>query len=149
VFFTFMNAPFVKLFESINMQVLVMKITGISALINVILNYFLIPKYSMIGASIATLITEAIVSIAVMYMGLRFGYFNADKILGLKIIKIIAGCLTMGLILVYLDSLNLIALIMLCMFVYVVLLYFLNFFEKDDILLFKSIFKKEDNDVKG
>ena len=149
MFFTFMNAPFVKLFESINMQVLVMKITGISALINVILNYFLIPKYSMIGASIATLITEAIVSIAVMYMGLRFGYFNVDKILRLKIIKIIAGCLTMGLILVYLDSLNLIALIMLCMFVYIVLLYFLNFFEKDDILLFKSIFKKEDNNVTG
>jgi len=131
VVFTFMNAPFVKLFESINMQVLVMKITGISALINVVLNYFLIPKYSMIGASTATLISEAIVSIAVMYMGLKLGYFNVNKILKLKIIKIIVGCLIMGFILVYLISLNLIALIILCMIIYVVLMYLLNVFERD------------------
>jgi O-antigen/teichoic acid export membrane protein len=147
--FTFMNAPFVKLFESINMQVLVMKITGISALINVVLNYFLIPKYSVIGASIATLITEAIVSIALMYIGLKLGYFNVNNMIKSKIIKIIVGCLTMGFILVYLKSLNLIALILLCIFVYVALLYLLNFFERDDILLFKSIFKKGDNNVKS
>jgi O-antigen/teichoic acid export membrane protein len=47
------------------------KIVGISLIINIILNLILIPKYSLYGASFATLITEAFACIILFFAANR------------------------------------------------------------------------------
>ncbi|MCE5214527.1 MAG: flippase, partial [Methanobacterium sp.] len=64
--FTFLNAAFVQFFQSDNKELIVTKITGIWMVLNILLNLILIPKYSYIGASINTLITELGVALFLM-----------------------------------------------------------------------------------
>lgn len=136
--FTYMNAPFVKLFESINLQILVTKITGFSALINVIINYLLIPKYSIIGASTATLITEGIVAISLILYSIKLGYFKFNY---MKIFKIIIGSLFMGVFLIFINEWNIIISILCSILLYALTLYVLKGIDKEDINLMKSVFK--------
>ncbi|MGZ4849746.1 MAG: flippase, partial [Halobacteriota archaeon] len=57
-----------------NLQRLIMKVTFISVAVNVGLNVFLIPKYSYLGASLATVVTEAsILALSLVILG-RYGY---------------------------------------------------------------------------
>lgn len=135
--FTYMNAPFVKLFESINLQVLVTKITGLSALINVAINYLLIPKYSIIGASTATLITEAIVAISLMFLSIKLGYFRINYV---KFVKIIIGSSFMGLFLITFNQLNIIISVICSILLYISICYYLKVIDEDDRNLIKSIF---------
>lgn len=57
---------------SINRQKINMFILGLAALLNIALNLFLIPKYNFIGASYATLITEALVAFTTLIFILSF-----------------------------------------------------------------------------
>ena len=54
VVFAFIAVPFENLFCSANKQSIVTIEVGIAAILNVIMNILLIPKYSLAGASIAT-----------------------------------------------------------------------------------------------
>lgn len=60
------------LLYSINKQRIVTVGTGIGALLNVILNLILIPKYSYIGAASATVVTEVVGFIIYFYYSIRF-----------------------------------------------------------------------------
>lgn len=54
---------------------------GLGALCNVVLNMILIPAYSLVGAAVATLITEVIVALAFYYWGRREVLINWTKYL--------------------------------------------------------------------
>jgi O-antigen/teichoic acid export membrane protein len=136
--FTYMNAPFVKLFESINLQILVTKITGFSALINVTINYLLIPKYSIIGASTATLITEGIVAISLILYSIKLGYFKLNY---MEIFKIIIGSLFMGVFLIFINEWNIIISVVCSILLYILIVYLLKVIDKEDVILMKSVFK--------
>ena len=60
IVFTFAGAAFVQLLQSVNKQLLITKISGICVVFNIVINLILIPKFSYIGPSISTLITELI-----------------------------------------------------------------------------------------
>ena len=136
--FSYISCPFVKLFESINMQILVTKITGISALINIIINYLLIPRYSIIGASVATLITEAIVAISLMLFAIKMNYFKFNYI---SILKVIIGSLLMGSLLKLVNDWNIAASVASAFLLYMMILYLLDEVKKDDLMVIKSIIK--------
>jgi len=57
VIFAFIAVPFENLFYSANKQSIVTLEVVIGVILNVIMNILLIPKYSLVGASIATTIT--------------------------------------------------------------------------------------------
>jgi O-antigen/teichoic acid export membrane protein len=139
--FTYINSPFVKLFESIDMQLLITKITGFSAAVNVLLNYLLIPKYSMVGASIATLLTEALVAISLILLSIKLGYFKLEY---MKILKIIIGCLAFSAFLICQRDLNVITAIVCSILLYVGILYNFKVIDKEDISLIKSVLKLGD-----
>ncbi len=61
IVFMFVNGISGNFLGSINKQPIVTKITAIGAVTNIILNILLIPKYSYIGSSFATVITELII----------------------------------------------------------------------------------------
>lgn len=56
--FIFITYLFGNILGAINKQRILLIVTGINAIVNIVLNLFLIPKYSYIGASIATILTE-------------------------------------------------------------------------------------------
>ncbi|MDQ1251383.1 MAG: putative flippase AglR [Euryarchaeota archaeon] len=134
--FTYMNAPFVKLFESINLQLLVTKITGFSAFINVGINYLLVPRYSLVGSSVATLITEAIVAISLMTYAIKLGYFKIDYT---EIIKVLIASMLMGLFIVSIYNWNLILSFLFAMLFYFIILYMFKTINRSDINFAKSL----------
>ena len=61
--FNGLTSVFATMLAAKNKQILTTRNTAICAGLNVVLNLLLIPKYSFIGASIATIITEALLAV--------------------------------------------------------------------------------------
>jgi O-antigen/teichoic acid export membrane protein len=102
----------------------------ISCGVNILLNFLFIPKFSYLGASWATVITEALN--ALLFFGFIFFALNL-KINIFKILpKPLVASLLMGVLIYKLYDLNLILLISLSVIVYIGLLVFLRTFDDQD-----------------
>ena len=136
--FIFLSSALARLLESSNRQLTITKITAINALANVILNLILIPKFSYIGASIATVITEfsALMFGIVVCSNLGYG-LSKKNLIGLS--KITIASLSMSIFIVCLRDLNLLFLILLSAGFYFFILYLLSWFEEVDIEIVRSI----------
>ena len=110
--FIFMSIVFANLFNSINKQAIVTKVTGICVVLNVILNLILIPKYSLVGASIATMLTELLSLLLCFIWSLRIGYGIPSKELASTMIRVLISSALMGIFIRYFYSLNLLLLIL-------------------------------------
>ncbi|MGZ6298776.1 MAG: lipid II flippase MurJ, partial [Parachlamydiaceae bacterium] len=135
----FANAPFVRLFEATNKQIVVTKITGLMVIVNVGINLVLIPRFSYVGASIAIIITEFIALVLFFFLAERELYMYKKTELAGVVLRIIGASAIMGLFIAYLQNLNLIFLIVSASLLYFVTLYIVKGIEKKDILLIKSI----------
>jgi O-antigen/teichoic acid export membrane protein len=114
------------------------KITAINALANVIMNLILIPKFSYIGASIATVITEFSALIFGIVVCSNLGYGLSKKnLIGLS--KITIASLPMSILIICLRDLNLLFLVLLSAGLYFFILYLLSWFEEEDIEIVRSI----------
>ncbi len=71
---TFVGVAFVKLLESTNRQRIITKISLICVVVNILLNLLLIPKFSYIGSSIATVFTELVLVGSIIFLTYRLGY---------------------------------------------------------------------------
>jgi len=60
-FFAFMNSVFIYTLNAINKRIIYTKIIALGLVINIILNFLFIPKYSYIGASISALILQFLI----------------------------------------------------------------------------------------
>ncbi|WP_048190868.1 flippase [Methanobacterium sp. SMA-27] len=139
--FTFGNAAFVQLFQSTNKQLLLTKITFMGMIINITLNFILIPKFSYIAASFNTLITEFTILALVLIMALRTGYITQRKKLLNETIKIVISSVIMGLFILIFKDLNLLILILISAFLYVFVLFILKGIDKEDIEVIRNIQK--------
>lgn len=142
IVFTFASASSTKLLEATNNQLAITKITSISVIINIILNLMLIPRYSYIGASVATVITEIIVVASIFIVSNKLGYGIRIKKVIRDLIKIIIASILMGIVLANLIYLNLIILLIISIIVYCTTLIALRGIDNEDIKLFKLILFK-------
>jgi O-antigen/teichoic acid export membrane protein len=152
IIFIFINYVSGNFLESINRQASVAKVTGIGAIINIVLNLLMIPKFSYIGASIATVATEFIVLLILAYTLSKTKY--AIKVSSLKdALKVIISSLVIVIIIKYYSNINLILLIFTCAFAYCCMLYITKVFDKKDMLMVKNLliggnyskYEKQDN----
>ena len=67
LFTTFINTPLSYLLLAKNRQNDYLKIVMAGAILNLVLNILLIPKYSLLGAAIATVVTELLLFILYLY----------------------------------------------------------------------------------
>jgi O-antigen/teichoic acid export membrane protein len=139
IVFTFAGASFVQLLQSTNNQFVLTKISGICVIINVILNLIFIPKFSYIGASIATLITEIILVGYIIRANYNIGFGIKSDLIVKDISKILFSCLIMGSFIWYFKSLNIFILIILAILLYLGILYFIKGFDDVDIRIFREI----------
>jgi O-antigen/teichoic acid export membrane protein len=136
---TFATTAYVKLFESTNKQATLTKITLIGALLNVILNLLLIPIYSYIAASINTVITEFMILSIIVILVQKAGYLNQRKIIITNLIKIIIASLIMGIFIWLFKGLNLLILIPISVFLYLLMVYVLKVIKSEDVEIIKKI----------
>lgn len=124
---------------SINKQIVNMYLSGISAVLNVILNLALIPVFSYKGAAIATVISSMFIFLGSIYFVQKdFPEIKFFKIL----IRPLIGCVIMSIFLIYFRSYSLIVLIPLGATAYFSTLLFIKTISAEDIRIMKMIFSK-------
>jgi O-antigen/teichoic acid export membrane protein len=139
VVLTYVGSAFVKLMESTNRQTVITKMSGICVIVNVMLNLVLIPRFSYIGSSIATVVTEIVLVGGIAFAASRVGYRIPFGIIKRDLFKILPSCLAMSIFLMYFSQANLLALIISAAAVYFASIYLLRLFDLDDILLIKQV----------
>jgi O-antigen/teichoic acid export membrane protein len=92
----FLNSVFGYLLNSINRQMIVAKQTMLASALNIILNLVLIPQFSYVGASSATVATQIFSFFFLLYFASKEGYaLPRDMIIHLS--KILFACFVMAL----------------------------------------------------
>jgi O-antigen/teichoic acid export membrane protein len=115
-------------------------IAGCGVLINIVLNLFLIPEYSLVGASIATIITETFILVMYLY----YASVNNLKIPLSKIFfKPVIACGVMAIFIYYFNDLNLFLVIFFSVLIYFFILFLLRDFSKEDKYLIKKLIKRQ------
>ena len=123
-----------------NKQRIVTGVAGANVVLNVFLNILLIPKFSYIGASIATVLTEGLGFI------LMFGYISRYFFrisITQNIIKPICSAAFVAILVYFLKQyLNWVLVGLLGILIYPLVLYVVHIITKDDVNLIKQIFQK-------
>lgn len=136
----FLTSLLGNILNASNKQRLVTIIAASNALLNIALNLVLIPKFSFVGASVATVITELLGFILMFYYVSRY-YFRVP--LKHYILKpAINGLIVLALIYILKTQLNWIVAGFLGVLIYIVLLYALGIVNKDDMELLKEIIRQ-------
>lgn len=138
--FIFMGSPFYRLLEASNKQMVVTKVTGFCVLENIILNLIIIPKYSYIGASATTVITEFTSLLFGIIVCSNIGYKLSKNDL-LDIIKVTIASLLMGVLIIQFKEINILILIVLSIVFYFIALYTFKEFDDQDQMLFKEMLR--------
>ncbi|KZX12582.1 flippase [Methanobrevibacter curvatus] len=140
VVFIFINGSSTALLNSSFLEKNVLKINVFACMVNVILNLILIPKYSSIGASFATIVTGVVIAI-LMNSLINKSVFKLEISILKDILKIIASSLILGIIL-YFAHLPLILAIPVGIIVYFGAIFLTKTFDHEDIYIIKEIFGK-------
>jgi O-antigen/teichoic acid export membrane protein len=131
---TFINAPYGRILIVINRQLEWLLVGAINTVLNIALNLILIPRFSYVGAGVATLITEFTGFMLLYYLVSRYLY----RINPLKLSwKPILSVLVMGAYLYGLREASLWILIPTSAIIYVVTLTLLKGLGEDDLSIFR------------
>jgi len=138
--FIFLTAAFLRLFETSNRQMIVTKIAAVGLVENVTLDVLLIPRFSYVGASIATAATELTVLLLCVFVSSRITYPLSKKDAA-GLVKIGAASVLMGLLIFCLGNLNLLS-VFPAVLLYFTVLYLIRVVDKEDLAMFRSILRR-------
>ena len=131
---------------SINRQVVDMGVVGFCALLNIVLNFSLIPSLSYTGAAIASLISQAVVfTIEFTYLQKRLYQVNLVRIVA----KPLIAALIMGVLVYVLDhtlgtsTVNLFVIIFGAVISYGLLLHLFKALDRQEIAAVKDMFRRQ------
>lgn len=139
----FARTAFERVLESANRQMIVTKVFGFCTFLNVILNIVLIPKYSYIGAAVATLITDFAVFAIIFIWSRKIGFSIPNKQLVEVVNKVIPASLLIGVFIVWFKSLSLLLLVPLVTIVYVGVIILIKGISDEDMAIFRKIVRKK------
>ncbi len=140
--FVFLNYPLGSILNACDKQGINTRNIGLAMVINVVLNFVLIPRYSFIGSSIAALVSYSFLTfISIFYVTKTISY---DKI---GLMKYFLKCLLATLIISFLifslkKYISFILLIIPAIAIYFSLLYLFKAIRKEDIYFLKRVFRK-------
>lgn len=106
---------------------------------NILLNLILIPSLSFVGASISTILSELLIYLMFIYFINR--YYKSLKIHS-NFIKPFIASLAMGVFIYYLQEFNIIFIIIISALIYLVALFLLRTFTKEDKYILKQVIGK-------
>jgi O-antigen/teichoic acid export membrane protein len=137
--FAAIGAVFGYLLNATNRQKTLTKIVGFGMLSNVSLNMLFIPKFSYIGASIATNLTRFLVILVELIILSKIGFNLRNKMLLSDMFKIVTASSIMAGFIVCFKNANLFLLTVAAMVIYFSVLYLMKGFDEKDISLTKRI----------
>ncbi|EKQ54078.1 MAG: membrane protein involved in the export of O-antigen and teichoic acid [Methanobacterium sp. Maddingley MBC34] len=142
----FLTLLFGNILNAVNKQRVVTIVATLNVLFNITLNLILIPQYSFIGASIATVLTELLGFIAMFYYISKYHFRVSLK--SYIFLPLFNGFIVFILIYI-LKTLNWIIAGLLGILIYIALLYVLGIINKDDIKLLKELISIGDKNDSG
>jgi O-antigen/teichoic acid export membrane protein len=132
---------------SINRQIIAMRVSGIGALLNVALNFGLIPAMSYVGAAIASAVSVTIILvIQFVYLQKHLCNVNLPKLVA----KPLLAAVIMGILVYLLDkrlsvtTVNLLLIIGVAIIIYGLQLLLLQVLDKREVGSIKEIFRRKD-----
>lgn len=136
--FLFLRFPFVTMFEATDRQSIIARIFALATVLNVFLNALLIPFWGMMGAAIATVVTDLVIFILIMRLGIRSGACRLERGLLVRIFKVSLAAAVMGLTCMHALRFGLIFSVVTGVVVYVVMILTLKTFDDEDMDLLKK-----------
>jgi O-antigen/teichoic acid export membrane protein len=118
-------------------EIAVAKLNFIAVIFNVVLNLFMIPKYSYNGAAVTTVLTDLLLLFLYVYVMKQIN-LSPNKKFYLDIGKIITGSVILGIALYFLK-LNMWIAIPIGIIIYFVAIFILRVFDDDDKYIVKEI----------
>lgn len=130
-------APTYSLY-AINKQSIHAKIVLIGMILNIILNLIVIPEFSFIGASIATVFTEFCVMFLLLFYNKKLG--NKLSIPKTFFLKVFLASVIIFIVILSLNTVtNIFFTITITAIIYLILIYLLGLLNNDDFLILKKI----------
>lgn len=139
---SFINWTPSTLLNSVNKQRTLMVITLIGTIINILLNFLLIPKMSYVGAAAATVASEFVVGLLMSSYIKNFCNTLWNNLV-MTIIKSLTSGLIMGIFLIAFKQYSIFYLIPIAGIIYLICIFYINVFEKEDFILLKNLFKRK------
>ena len=133
----FINGASNTLLNASHKELTVTKVYMIAAIFNVVLNLFMIPHYSYVGAAISTVLSDILIMIIQLYAIFKLGNRISRK-LYVDLGKITIGSAILGVAL-FLLNLNMWVAIPVGIIIYFALAYLLKLFDDDDRYVIKEI----------
>ena len=140
VCFLFINGAASILLNAIDKEKTVTKIYIIAAIFNVCLNLIMIPKFSYNGASIATVLSEILITILTLYSIFKTAY-KPDLSLLKNVIKIILCGIILAMVL-YVINVSVWLAIPIGMIIYIILLFVIQVIDNNDKYIIRELIKK-------
>jgi O-antigen/teichoic acid export membrane protein len=140
MFFIYVNGVPSAFLAAANMQIANVKINAVCLIINVGLNLLLIPTWGILGSAFAMVVTQFAMALMTYIVIKRSGYRYID----MKEVLIIAACtVLMGVYVYCLREYNMLLVVGSAMIIYFGSILLSGAITKEDIMLARSIFKKE------
>lgn len=136
IFFRFIGNVPATLLTAINKQVIRMWMVISASALNIVLNLFLIPRYSYYGAAYSTLIVNFLLMIIYYYHGYKSG-FKIDKVL-FRLIKPTIATGIMFFVLLVSGHFHVILQFFMGIVIYVITLFLLRSFSAEEKALFRQ-----------
>ena len=140
VCFLFINGACTLILNASHKEYSVTKIYSLAAIFNIVLNLILIPKYTVYGASVATVLSEILILILELYMIKKIGQLP-DKHLIYDLIKICFASGVLGIVL-YFFNLNMWIAMPVSIIVYFAVILLIKTVDQEDKLIIKQIIGK-------
>ncbi|MFC1549259.1 flippase [Nitrospirota bacterium] len=141
IVFSFIRYPFVTMFEATDRQSILARILAIAVVLNIVVNLALIPSYGMIGAAIATVVTDMVVMLLLTWQGSVLGVCRLDRDLWARILKVILSAFVMGCVCVLLLDVSLALSIAAAIITYSAMIWLVRALEEEDKILLYRIIK--------
>jgi O-antigen/teichoic acid export membrane protein len=138
LFLIFLKHAYATALNSIGKQKIFSYIIGLTMILNVILNYILIPKYNILGACVATVISEFLTTIISMYALRKNARIKTNISIYLKIIFV---SILMIIIYILIKDWNIFMIFTISFIIYIILLFILKIISYKEInnLIFKKV----------
>lgn len=137
IVFLFVNGACTNLLNASHKEVSVTKIYIIAAIFNICVNFVLIPRYSYIGASVATVLSDILICIICFYVLKQINQLPRRKLI-VDILKIVisTGVLAIAL---YILNLSMWLALPVGIIIYFVVIFLLKTLDEDDINILRQL----------
>jgi O-antigen/teichoic acid export membrane protein len=142
IIFLFPGNLFAHILASSNRHKMLALVNLVGVIVNILLNLILIPRYSYIGAGIATIVTEVILCFLLYTVVSRFIKTGILKIVS----SLLPGLIAMVLIIYMAKNFPLIPVVILALVIFLSSAYLTGGIKKEDFSLLYEIIKKESSD---